>query len=112
MPGCTDCRGLFTVDTGAGTYELQVDYYMLGQFSKFIPRNAIVLDGTGSYDYGNGQKVEAVGTLNPDGTRTIVVENTFDEDIWLSVTMGSGEGTWNGQITANGVTTWILPPSS
>ncbi|KAL9096350.1 MAG: hypothetical protein Q9165_001347 [Trypethelium subeluteriae] len=110
--GCSDCRGLFTVDTSAGTYELQVDYYMLGQFSKFIPRNAIVLEGTGSYDYGNGQKVEAVGTLNPDGTRTIVVENLFDEEIWLSVTMGSGEGTWNGQITGNGVTTWVLPPSA
>ncbi|KAI9690522.1 MAG: Endo-1,6-beta-D-glucanase neg1 [Bathelium mastoideum] len=110
--GCTTCRGLFTVDTSAGTYTLQVDYYMLGQFSKFIPRGASVLDGTGSYDYGNGQKVEAVATLNPDNTRTIVVENTFDQDIWLSVTMQSGEGTWNGPITANGVTTWLLPPST
>ena len=110
--GCSDCRGLFTVDTGAGTYALQVDYYMLAQFSKFMPRGATVLSGTGSYDYGNGSKVEAVATLNPDNTRTVVVENLFDEDIWLSVSMGSGEGTWNGQITANGVTTWVLPAAS
>jgi glucan endo-1,6-beta-glucosidase len=110
--GCSDCRGLFTVDTSAGTYSLQVDYYMLAQFSKFIPHGAIALDGTGSYDYGNGSKVEAVATLNPDRTRTIVIENLFNEDIWLSVSMKSGEGTWNGQIAGKGVTTWLLPAAS
>lgn len=109
--GCSTCRGLFTVNTGAGTYNLEVDYYMMAQFSKFIPRGATVLDGTGSYDYGNGQKVESTATINPDGSRTVVTENTFGEDIWLRIKMQSGES-WNGKIVANGVTTWRLPPST
>lgn len=105
---CDTCRGLFTVDTAAGTYEFTIDYYMLGQFSKFIPRGATVLSGTGSYTYSSGQGVQSVATVNPDGSRTVVIENKFDNDVYVTLTTSSGE-TWSGNIYTESVVTWLLP---
>ena len=109
--GCSTCRGLVTIDTGAGTYTPQIDYYMMGQFSKFIPKGATILSTTGSYDYGNNQKVEATASVNPDGTRTVVIENGFNNEVYVTVTTGSGE-TWSGPLYAQSVVTWLLPAAS
>ncbi|KAH8649088.1 glycoside hydrolase family 30 protein [Xylariales sp. PMI_506] len=106
--GCTTCRGLFTVDTTAGTYEFQVDYYMLAQYSKFIPQGAIILDGSGSYSYSSGEGIQSVASVNPDGTRTVVIENTFGNDIYVTLNTSSGEQ-WSGNVYADSVVTWILP---
>ncbi|KAL9084104.1 MAG: hypothetical protein Q9159_005399 [Coniocarpon cinnabarinum] len=108
--GCTTCRGLVTIDTSAGTYTPQIDYYMMGQFSKYMEKGSTVLAMTGSYDYGNG-KVEAVASLNGDGTRVVVVENTFPNEVYLTLTTKGGE-TWSGSLYKESVTTWVLPPAS
>jgi glucan endo-1,6-beta-glucosidase len=105
---CTTCRGLVTVDTSSDTYQMQVDYYMMGQFSKFMPRGATVLSGSGSYTYSDGTGLESVASLNPDGTRTVVIENKFANDIYVTLTTTSGQ-TWSGLIYTNSVVTWILP---
>ncbi|KAG9255681.1 family 30 glycoside hydrolase [Emericellopsis atlantica] len=106
--GCDTCRGLFVVDKDQGTYEFTVDYYMLAQYSRFIPRGAVVLDGTGSYSYDDGTGVQSVATANPDGTRTVVAENRLADDVWLRVKTDSGE-TWSGNVPSNTVVTWVLP---
>jgi glucan endo-1,6-beta-glucosidase len=106
--GCDTCRGLVVVDTSAGTYEFQVDYYMMAQYSKFIPQGATVLNGSGSYTYDGGSGIQSVASLNPDGTRTVVIENTFGNDIYLMLDTTSGEE-WSGNIYPNSVVTWILP---
>ncbi|KAI1098171.1 glycoside hydrolase family 30 protein [Jackrogersella minutella] len=94
--GCSTCRGLFVVDQNAGTYEHTVDYYMLAQFSKYIPKGATILNSPGSYTYDGYSGVQSVASKNPDGTRTVVVENTFGNDVYLTLNTTS-------------VTTWILP---
>ncbi|KAI8961331.1 glycoside hydrolase family 30 protein [Daldinia sp. FL1419] len=106
--GCATCRGLFVVDQNAGTYEFTVDYYMLAQYSKFIPKGATILSGSGSYSYDGYSGVQSVASKNPDGTRTVVIENTFSNDVYVTLNTTSGE-TWNGNLLANSVTTWILP---
>lgn len=106
--GCGECRGLFMVDEGAGTYEFTVDWYMLGQYSKFMPKGATVLAGTGSYAYDDGTGVQSVASLNPDGTRTVVIQSTMNSDLWLTVTTAGGEK-WSGNIPSNTVVTWVLP---
>ncbi|KAI1802077.1 glycoside hydrolase family 30 protein [Daldinia bambusicola] len=106
--GCATCRGLFVVDKNAGTYEFTVDYYMLAQYSKFIPKGATILSGSGSYSYDGYSGVQSVASKNPDGTRTVVIENTFNNDVYVTVDTASGE-TWSGNLLANSVTTWILP---
>lgn len=103
---CTTCRGLVTVD--GGDYKMQIDYYVLGQFSKFMPRGATVLSGTGSYIYGDGSGLESVATVNPDGTRTVVIENRFGNDVYVTVKTGSGQ-TWSGRVYTKSLVTWVLP---
>jgi len=106
---CSSCRGLVTVDTAAGTYEMQVDYYMMGQYSKFMPRGATVLQGGGSFTYPDGTGVQSVASLNPDGSRTVVIENKIASDLYLTLTTKSGQ-TWSGLVHQSSVVTWILPP--
>lgn len=109
--GCTTCRGLVVVDTSAGTYDFAVDYYMMAQFSKFMPAGATVLAGTGSYTYGDGTGVQSVASLNPDGTRTVVMTNKFAKDMYVTVQLQSGDA-WSGRVYQNSVVTWVLPASS
>ncbi|KAI1164458.1 glycoside hydrolase family 30 protein [Nemania serpens] len=106
--GCGTCRGLFMVNQAAGTYEYTIDYYILAQYSKFIPKGAVILSGTGSYSYDGYKGIQSVASRNPDGTRTVVIENTFDNDVYVHVTTKSGQ-VWSGNTLARSVTTWILP---
>lgn len=106
--GCTTCRGLVTVNAAAGTYTFQVDYYMMAQFSKHMPKGATVLRGTGSYTHSDGTGLEAVATLNPDETRTVVIVNKLSNHAFVMLETGSGE-TWSGRVYSNSVTTWVLP---
>lgn len=106
--GCDTCRGLFVVDEGAGTYEYTVDYYMLAQYSKFIPKGAVILSGEGSYSYDDGTGIQSVASVNPDGSRTVVIESQLTSDVTVILDTSSGE-TWSGSVPANTVVTWILP---
>ncbi|KAI1821441.1 glycoside hydrolase family 30 protein [Xylaria intraflava] len=106
--GCSTCRGLFTVDQSAGTYQLQTDYYVISQISKFIPKGATIMAGTGSFSYSGYTGIQSVASRNPDGSRTVVMENTFGNDVYVTVAAKSGE-IWSGNLLANSVTTWILP---
>jgi glucosylceramidase len=80
----------------------------MAQFSKFMPPGATVLSGTGSYTYSGGGGIQSVASLNPDGTRTVVIENTFSNDIYIHLTTNSGQE-WSGNVPTESVTTWVLP---
>jgi glucosylceramidase len=82
---------------------------MMAQFSKFIPKGATVLSGTGSAEDGPGG-IQSVATLNPDGTRTVVILNTYSNAIYLTLKTSSGQ-TWSGNIPTESVVTWVLPPA-
>lgn len=109
--GCSTCRGLVVVDTDAKTYDFAIDYYMLAQFSKFMPSGATVLNGSGSYTYDDGTGLQSVASLNPDKTRTVVMTNKFSNDVYVTVNMTSGDQ-WSGRVYANSVVTWVLPAAS
>ncbi|KAM0255710.1 hypothetical protein ACHAQJ_005464 [Trichoderma viride] len=106
---CHTCTGLVTVSPDGSSYKKEIDYYMMGQFSRYIPKGAVVVDGTGSYESSDTTGLEAVGTLNPDGTRTVVIQNRYSKDIWVQVGTESEAHTWNARVPASSVTTWILP---
>lgn len=107
--GCTTCRGLVVVDTAAKTYEFAIDYYVLAQFSKFMPAGATVLAGSGSYSYDDGTGIQSVASVNPDGSRTVVVVNKFGKDVWGTVNLTGSAEVWSGRLVANSVVTWVLP---
>lgn len=74
---------LFIGDEEEGAYEYTVDYYVLAQFSRFIPRAGVVV--------------------------VVEVENTFGNEVWVTVNM-TGGGQRSGRLLLGGsVTTWVLP---
>lgn len=107
--GCSNCQGLVTIENGG--YTFQPAYYMMAQFSRFMPPGAVVLNGNGSYTYSGGGGVQSVASVNPDGTRAVVIENTFSNDVYVSLSTASGEE-WSGNVPSESVTTWVLPVSS
>lgn len=108
--GCPNCQGLVTINSDT-SYTFNTAYYMIAQFSKFIPTGAIVLNGSGSYSYSDGTGIQSVATVNPDGTRTVVIVCNFSSEQYVTLTTSSGE-TWGGTVPALSTTTWLLPAAS
>ena len=106
--GCQGaCRGLVTINDD-DSYTFTVDYYMMAQFSRYIPGGARILSGNGSFRFPDDTGLQSVASLNPDGTRTVVIMNNFANDIYLTLSTKSGEE-WSGNIPERSVVTWILP---
>lgn len=94
-----------------GTYTLNTAYYMMAQFSRYMPKGARVVLVSGGGSNSNGQMVQAVGTVNPDGTRTVVILSTVTNAVFLRLTMSSTGQVWSGTVPAQSVVTWVLPRS-
>lgn len=106
---CAICTGLVTVNANAGTYEKTIDYYMMGQFSKFMPKGGKVVDTSGSYLFNDNEGLEMVASINPDGTRTVVIQNRYNHEIFVKVRAESEGQPWTGKVPGTSVTTWVLP---
>ncbi|KAL7941315.1 glycoside hydrolase family 30 protein [Trichoderma barbatum] len=106
---CHECTGLVTVSPDGSSYKKEIDYYMMGQFSRYIPKGAVVVDGTGSWLFNANEGMESVSTINPDGTRTVVIQNRYNHDIWVQVKTESESQSWNARVPGESVTTWLLP---
>lgn len=106
---CAICTGLITVDPNSGNYNKEVDYYMMGQFSKYMARGGHVVEGTGSWIFDDDSGMLSVASVNPDGTRTVVIQNRYDHDVWARVTSDQDGGDWNARVPGHSTTTWILP---
>ena len=66
--GCTDCRGVVTIDPKTGTVTRNVEYYVLGHASRFVLPGAYRVEARKS-----GNQVEAAAFLNPDGSRVAIL---------------------------------------
>jgi glucosylceramidase len=86
--GCTDCRGVVTIDTSTtpATIERNVEYYVLGHLSKYTQTGAYRID---SNTFGSGS-VEDVAFKNPDGSIAVVVLNSASNANTFSIN-------WRGQ---------------
>jgi glucosylceramidase len=70
--GCSDCRGMLTVDNGAGTYTENGEYYAWAQLSRLIEPGAVRIS---SPDNGNGA-VQTVAFRNPDNSIALIALNS------------------------------------
>ena len=102
--GCTDCRGVVTINTETGAVTYNEEYYILGHLSKFVVPGAHRIEST-AFELGGPQNV---AFLNPDGTVTLVVHAT--EAATFRVQMG--EQNFSYAIPAQGTVTfkWHLNP--
>ncbi|MER5689542.1 discoidin domain-containing protein [Streptomyces sp. NPDC002205] len=105
--GCDTCRGVVTVTRGADgkwSYAKTVDYWALGQASKFVRPGA---RRVASNTLGAGD-VQDVAFVNPNGSTALVAFNSANSpktfrvqwgDKWFSYTLAGGAAatfTWNG----------------
>jgi O-glycosyl hydrolase len=108
--GCLTCRGVVTIATGgSGTVTKNVDYYALGQLSKFVLPGAVHIGSTSLAD----GSVEDVAFRNPDGSTVLVAHNTTGsartfQVLWgdsaFSYTLGAGAAAtfrWTGKQSGN-----------
>jgi len=76
--GCTDCRGVVTIDPATGAITRNVEYYVLGHASRFVLPGALRVSAVA-----RGGQVDAAAFLNPNGSRVAILYRKF----------GSGEVT-------------------
>ena len=76
--GCSDCRGVVTIDQNTQDIDYNVEYYVLGHVTKFVDPGAYRIDSTEFI--ANGP--ENVAFHNPDGSIVLIVHAeeaaTFD----------------------------------
>lgn len=72
--GCTDCRGVVTIDPASGSVTRNVEYYVLGHASRFVLPGAYRVAATKRSD-----DVEAAAFLNPDGSRIAILHRKRGE---------------------------------
>jgi glucan endo-1,6-beta-glucosidase len=112
--GCAGCEGSVIVNSST-TYTLTNDYYMVGQFSRFVRRGAVnhqVLqgnDGSGA----TSNQFYVLAFQNPDKSWAVIFMNNYgsDQDVVLSFSQDS-TGYWEGTIPENTVVTWLIPSAS
>ncbi len=110
--GCGTCTGLITVHNGdslSGQVDYTIEYYDMGQLTKFVKPGAYRIDSTAS------SAVPNVAWINPDGSKALVAYNGSGSAQQLVVNWGdesfsyslpaqtSATFTWNGtQGSGNG----------
>ncbi|MDE1154854.1 MAG: glycoside hydrolase family 30 protein [Acidobacteriaceae bacterium] len=83
--GCERCTGLVTIDPASGHYEMTLNYYELGHFSKFVHMGARRLKTS------DGDGIWAQAFRNPEGSIAIVLYNTNTDTRTVSVQLDSSK---------------------
>jgi glucosylceramidase len=72
--GCSNCRGVITIDPESGSVERNAEYYALAHSSKFVQPGAVRIESNSF-----GGKVENVAYRNKDGSIVVVAANVSDQ---------------------------------
>ncbi len=74
--GCSNCRGVVTIDNSSGQLTLNEEYYAIAHFSKVLSPGAKRI----SHLYAQAlTKIDAVAFMNPDNSKVLIVTN-YDEN--------------------------------
>lgn len=76
--GCTNCRGVVTVNSD-GSYTEEVEYYVLGHLSKFVDPGAKRIKSNYAGD------IQNVAFKNPDDSHVLVAFNTSESSKYFKV---------------------------
>jgi glucosylceramidase len=107
--GCATCTPIVTVNTTTGNVTEDIEYYTLGQFSKFILPGAVRIYSS------NANYIVSSAYLNTDGSKVLVCFNNSssaqsfqvqwgqDNFTYTLPSLGAVTFTWSG--TQNGTTT-------
>jgi glucosylceramidase len=98
--GCSECRGVVTIDTSDGSVDFNEEFYSIAHASKFVQPGALRID-TDSLD----GVIETVGFLNPDGSRVLIAMNPASFSRSFDVVEGGEAFTYN--LSAKSVATFV-----
>jgi glucosylceramidase len=73
--GCTNCRGVVTINSLSGAVTRNVEYYALAHASRFVRPGARRIGSTSGVS-----GIETVAFRNPDGSTALIVVNTEPAD--------------------------------
>ena len=96
--GCSDCRGVVTIDPATGAITRNVEYYVLGHASRFVLPGAYRV-GTIKRDSG----IEAAAFVNPDRSWVAILHRNSGNDD--PVTIGIGGERYSVPLAAGSVVT-------
>jgi glucosylceramidase len=113
--GCDGCQGSIIVNSSS-SYMKTNDYYMIGQFSRFIRRGATnfaISDGGNEGESLGDRQFYAIAAQNLDGSWVVVFMNNYgrDKNVVLQFT-GEEDFIWQGVIPNGTVVTWLLPSAT
>lgn len=83
--GCSDCRGVVTIDSKTNEVTKNVEYYILGHLSKFVEPGAKRIESPELVNRG----IENLAFINPDGSKSLLVMNTSNSVSSFKVRWGS-----------------------
>ncbi|WP_294324128.1 glycoside hydrolase family 30 beta sandwich domain-containing protein [uncultured Sphingomonas sp.] len=81
--GCTDCRGVVTIDPATGGIARELEYYALGHLSRFVTRGAARIDSSETPD------IASVAFRNPDGGVVLLAYNRGDAPRRIDTQVGT-----------------------
>jgi glucosylceramidase len=92
--GCRGCTGVVTISEQAHAVTYGLDYYQLGQISKFVAPGAVRIESnalvgdfrTPDGEYGVTPGLDDVAFRNPDGSTVLVTYNNAESWIRFAVT--------------------------
>lgn len=80
LGGCTDCRGVVTIDSKTGKVTRNIEYYALGHMSRFVRPGALRIRADSSLP-----DLHTVAFRNPDGSIAVVALNAAKASRTVSV---------------------------
>jgi glucosylceramidase len=101
--GCGTCTGLITVHNGdsrSGQVDYTVEYYDMGQLTKFVKPGAYRVDSTAN------SAVPNVAWLNPDGSKALVAYNESGSAQTLTVNWGGEHFSYSLPAQTSATFTW------
>ncbi|SHH90103.1 glucosylceramidase [Chryseolinea serpens] len=84
--GCSNCRGVVTINSTSGTVTKNVEYYAIGHFSKFVRPGAHHVSSTA---FDSGTQLDNVAFMNTDGSKVLVVSNSGSNQQTFVVKQGT-----------------------
>lgn len=99
LGGCGDCRGVVTIDRKSGAVTRNVEYYVLGQVSRFVAPGAQRIES------GEAGELADVAFRNPDGSLVLLVHNRSAAR--LAFTVLAGENAFRAELPAGEVATYV-----
>lgn len=99
--GCSDCRGVVTINSQTGAVERNEEYYVFGHASRFVQQGARRIETQSSETLPN------VAFLNPDGDRVLLVLNPGQSDV--SFLIQEGQQSFRAEMPAQTLATYLWP---